>query len=62
MTLALTPWPIAYQVEGLSCMYDKDGYQLSGTVAPQEEMGNGPETVPTVCVTGEKAEFVQHEE
>ena len=39
-------------------MYGKDGYQLSGTVAPQEKMGDGLETVPTVCVTGEKAGFV----
>jgi hypothetical protein len=35
---------------------------LGGTVAPQEEMGDGLETVPTVCVTGEEAGFVLCEE
>jgi len=39
-------------------VYDTSGDQLSGTVAPQEKMGDGLETVPTVCVTGEKAGFV----
>ena len=43
-------------------MYGKDGYQLSGTVAPQEEMGDGLEAVPTVYVTGEEAGFVLCEE
>ena len=43
-------------------MYGQDGYQLSGTVALQEEMGDGLETVPAVCVTGEKAGFVLCEE
>jgi len=43
-------------------VYGKDGYKLSGTVAPQEEMGDGLEAVPTVCVAGEKVGFVPCEE
>jgi hypothetical protein len=35
---------------------------MTKTVISLEEMGDGPETVPTVCVTGEKAGFVPHEE
>jgi hypothetical protein len=35
---------------------------FSGTVAPQEEMGDGLEIAPTICVTGEKAGFVLCEE
>ena len=43
-------------------MYGKDGYQLSGTVAPQEEMGDGLGTMPTIYATGEKVGFVLCEE
>jgi len=35
---------------------------MTKTVSSVEEMGDGLETVPTVCVTGEKAGFVLCEE
>ena len=35
---------------------------MAKTVTSVEEMGDGLETVPTVCVTGEKAGFVLCEE
>jgi hypothetical protein len=51
-----------YLPSSRAIVYGNDGYQLSGTIAPQEEMGDDLETVPTVCVTGEEAGFVLCEE